>query len=192
MRSARILANIARSFFICTSLTLIGIIALWALAPQQIERLEAYLLGQYQQYYEQQYYQAVEGLQTDPASAIPRMEAFSLELAEVKNGDRLGQMKKILLAQLVQSYQRRGDYVQALFWAQQWLQFDPRDFDAMLAEVDALLANPEQKAAGRAKLQTLVTRYFDIPKIVRRAAALGLRPATFDSSAPSPSAGESP
>jgi len=174
MSPFRFFANTARILFFVTAVTAVGILSVWIWAPHWVDRLDRYALKRYEKHFEKRYYQAVDGLQQTPAEAIPRMERFALSLEKVKKGDRLAQMKKVVLSQLVSACLRQGYLDKALFWAEEWLRFDPRDFDAMLTEVDVLLSTPEKKPLGMKKLLVLAETYPDVRPVTRRAIQAGL------------------
>ena len=76
----------------------------WTLRPQWIDRSDAFVIESYKNYYKVCHYKAINELQERPFEAIPGLVSFTQSLDGAKKGDRLAQMKKVALLQLINAY----------------------------------------------------------------------------------------
>lgn len=143
----------------------LAVALVWVVRPALVDRLDAWVIAEYKRHYEQRYHAAEQALKTDLSQGLTRMEQLAVDLEPIRKGDRLAQMKRVVCLQLVQGSLAAGQPDRALAWADRWLAFDARDFDAMLTRARTLFQVPGREEEALSYLQQLQTRYGDVDKV---------------------------
>ena len=162
--SVKRLFNLIRGTLLAITL-LGGVVALfWIYGPQQIDRLDHWVVSRYMAGYQERLREARSQAGKVPDQAIGQLEGLLSDLEEVEKADRLGRIKRQALFLLVQLLEKRGDVARALVWTRRWVAFDPHDLNARYREAMLLYQTPSSREQGMAAMARL---YRMMPEVAR-------------------------
>ncbi len=155
------LANLALKVLWILTLSGIAVLVTWFTAPGVIGQIdqvfrEAYLYEPRDRYVDIAARYDASG---DHEQVVSELVELISDLERVQKIDELGATKRVAHAQLVRVFFRIGQFEQAMYWTEQWLAFDSKDVEAILARARLLVINEQTFADGEYELGLLKMQF---------------------------------
>lgn len=155
------LANLTLNFFWALSGMGLLILIVWFSAPGVIEKIDKHFRQIYLYEPPDRFADIINRYDTtaDHALVVEELVTLLSELEEIQKIDELTAIKRFSYSQLVRVFLRVGQFEQAMYWTKQWLEFDPKDVEAILAHARLLMINPDTLPEGEYRLALLKAQF---------------------------------
>ena len=185
--SVNTLFNLLRATLLALAVLAVLVALAWRYAPQQIDRMDGWIVAHYSGAYQQRLRAARAQVGTNPRAAITQLEGLLDDLAGVKTQDRLAAVKRKAFSALVGVLDDLEDYPAAQRWARQWTLFDERDLKARVRYAMLLGETVATRADGVARMAKLYQRIPEVKMValgyaslLDRAGAIGQAQAVYE------------
>jgi len=162
----RALVNLARGIFLTLSVMAMVVTVVWIFAPNLVDKVDTLIVDRYQSYHQAHFDKAKEILKDDKLKGIAALETFLNDNKNINVSDRLDQLKYQAFPLLIKNFKDLGRVREALYWANQWLDFHKKDLFAQVCHAELLLDIPGRKEEGEEALFQLFKMFPNVPKIV--------------------------
>ncbi len=139
---------------------------LWQFGGSWVNQFDGFVVKTYQGHYQSRLSKAVTILSRSPSEGVTLLDELLVDLRDVSKRDRLERLKRRTLKQLVQALETKGDIVQALDWAERWVDFDKMDIYAQLWLSRLLSVTPGREDEGRILLGDIYKKMPESPVII--------------------------
>lgn len=139
---------------------------LWVLLPEQVHRIDGWILNLYTQGPTKRFADCQEIIKKDDRPATACLETLLRDdLAAIEKEDRLARLKREVLMATATYYRNKDDFDSADYALDTWVAFDGRDLTAKVSRAQVYIYFPEKRQEGLRLLSELNTKYPDVEMI---------------------------
>ena len=155
------LADLALSLLWTLILTGVLVLACWFLIPGVVASIDQHFREIYLSEPRDRYLEIVNQYQSSEnhEQLVSGLVKLLAKIDHVQKVDNLAPTKRVASAQLVRVFVRIGQLEQAMHWTDRWLQFDPKDIEALLTHARLLLISPDTFQDGKYEFAVLKARF---------------------------------
>ena len=162
----KLFGNLFRGFLFGWFLLATAFVCLWVLLPEQVNRIDGWILNLYTQGVTKRFADCQEIIKKADMSATACLEKLLREdLAAIKKEDRLARLKREVLMATVTYYSKNKDFNSADYALDTWIAFDGRDLTAKVSRAQVYIYFPEKRQEGLRLLSELNSKYPDVKMI---------------------------
>jgi hypothetical protein len=156
-------ANLSLATLWSATLVILLIVFAWITSPDLVNKVDQYFRHIYLYDQVDRYHLILEKYEqtNDHAEITTDLINLLVDLEEIQKVDELESTKRTAFAQLTRALLRQGQFTLAIQWVDQWLVFDPKDIEALLARARILYLDPTTRADGEHQLDLIKTQFPD-------------------------------
>jgi hypothetical protein len=122
-----IMAGMARNILLLISILALITLLFWVFGGSYFDRFDNYASESYRKHYDSRLAYAKQILSENEPKGIAAIETLMADLESIRSQDRLDPIKREGLELLAKTYEKRGQYDKAIYWADKWSTFDEKD-----------------------------------------------------------------
>lgn len=150
------------------SVSVVGVILFFVFLerPAWVGSVDDFVLSEYKKHYENKYFSAEAAAKSSRDAGLREWLSLAEDLNSISKGDRLSQMKKMVLLQISNLYLAAGNYQESAHYVDKWIEFDDKDFDAKIKKYHIMRSSSGLKEEAKTYLADLYERYPDVNSVV--------------------------
>jgi len=147
--------NVLRGILLAITAVALIVAVLWVYGKLQIDTIDHNIIRTYTNRSKNNFDSCQQLQKVDFVAGLVCFEDFFERVDKVKRGDRLAPFKRQGYQQVADTLCRSGNYAGALEWVKRWVEFDGRDFNALVSQALIKMELPNLKDEGEKELNGL-------------------------------------